>query len=458
MSTIGKQTVIETRVLVIAHEHSLWSLGDRLLVALSGGPDSVALLHVLAGLAGREGIELRAAHMNYGLRGSESDSDEQFCRTLCSSLNIPFEVARPAAPPSYNVQAWARQERQRAFRELAAANACRRIATGHTTNDKAETLVLQWMRGAARRGAGNMRPKSGPWIRPLLTTTRPEIEAYLTSAGIACRTDSSNLTARYRRNRVRHEVLPLLSDVFGMDAVAALSASADQYAIEADFLDLETARYVDLIEPAPGGLKLPLTPLSSLHPALVLQVLKHALAQLEVHPRRDRLFRLLALTTAPTGRRLRLGTHVSGEKGRDHLWLYSASATPPEVGIQIPGITQLPDGSRLCVEPLAPRPPFPSGDYRMAASIRSDANLHVRPARPGDRFRPFGAPGSRLVFDVLSEAGVPRYLRSRSWVLEDQSRILWLLGYRPAEETRVLPDSGEVYQFRWDSPGPDLPK
>jgi tRNA(Ile)-lysidine synthase len=123
------------------------------------------------------------------------------------------------------------------------------------------------------------------------------------------------------------------------------------------------------------------------------------------------------------------------------------------VEIQVPGVTLLPDGSHLVVEPFSSPTDFPHGDYEMVAAVSGAGPLYLRPARPGDRIRPFGSRGRRLIFDLLSEAGVPRHLRTRSWVLESPGRILWVLGHRPAEETRVLPDSPEVYQFRWDSVG-----
>jgi len=449
---------LATHVLTLARQESLWSPGDRILVALSGGADSVALLHVLSSIAGAEELELTAAHVNYGLRGDESDGDEAHCRTLCDSLDIPLEVKRAPAPPAGNVQDWARRVRQRWFGDLAEAYTCQHIATGHTANDRAETLVLQWLRGASRRGAANMQPRSARWIRPLLASTRADIESYLNAVGATFRTDSTNNTPRYRRNRVRREVLPLLSDIFDMNAVAGLCASADLYALEADYLENEAARHLHLIEPAPCGLRVPLQPLSSLHQAMTLRVLKRALEHMDVRPRRDMLFQLSELVSAPSGKRLRLNRRVTAERGRDHLWLFVATPTPEAVTIRVPGVTLLPDGSLLVVEPLARPDEFPRGDYAIVAAVPGASPLHLRPARPGDRIRPFGSRGTRLVFDLLSEAGVPRHLRTRSWVLESPVRILWLLGHRPAEETRVLPDSPEIYQFRWDSVGSQAKK
>jgi tRNA(Ile)-lysidine synthase len=184
---------------------------------------------------------------------------------------------------------------------------------------------------------------------------------------------------------------------------------------------------------------------------MTLHLLKFALERLGVRPGRNHLFRLLKLAALPTGRRLRLGTRVAAEKGRDHLWLYAAARALAEVEVHVPGVTALPDGSRLLVEPFSRSEPYPPGDFRIAAALPDTRSLHLRPAHEGDRIHPFGSRGTRLVFDLLSEAGVPRYLRTRTWVLEGGNRILWLLGHRPAEETRVLPDSREIYQFRWET-------
>lgn len=451
MSGHGTGPSLPEQVMAFSRRHNLWRPGDRLLVALSGGADSVALLHVLSVLAERERLELVAAHVNYGLRGGESDGDEAHCRALCDSLAVPLEVMAAPGSPQAGVQAWARRIRYGWFVELAEEHSCRRIALGHTAGDRAETVILQLLRGAARRGVGNMQPAAGRQIRPLLECDRSTIEAYLQSHGVAYRADTSNSSPKYRRNRVRHEVLPLLTDVFAKNAVQALADSAHLFTLEADYLEQEASRHAQLLERACGGLRIEAAALRELHPALALQLLKSALAQWHIRPRLHTLLRLLELAGRPAGKRLRLGRRGMAERSREYVWLYERREELPEVPVQVPGVTSLPDGSLLRVEVSQPDK-FPRGDYAIAARLAgSPSSLRVRAARAGDRIRPFGMQGSRLVFDLLSEAGVPRFLRPQSWVLEDREHILWLLGHRPAEDIRVLPGQGEVYQFRWET-------
>lgn len=448
----GRKQSLSDRVKALAREAGLWRAGDRILVALSGGADSTALLHLLSSLAESERLELLAAHVNYGLRGEDSDGDETFCQTLCESLGVPLHVLRPTDAPKGNVQAWARRVRQTWFADLARKLSCDHIALAHSANDRAETVILQMLRGASRKGVANMQAKRGRLIRPLITTERDEIESYLSQHDIAFRTDAGNASPKYRRNRVRHEVLPLLSDVFAKNAVITLCETARLFGLESDYLEQEAARHHQLLEPAPGGLRIPTSELLNLHPALALRLLWSALSQLGIGPGRERVFRLLDLAGRPAGKRLKLGAWGTAERGREHLWFYSARADLPELSVCVPGVTPLPDGSLLRVERSKPVASYPTGHYEMTAQLPDPAQaLRLRAARSGDRMRPFGSKGSRLVFDLLAEAGVPRFLRTQSWVLSQNERILWLLGHRPAEEIRALPGSGELYQFRWET-------
>jgi tRNA(Ile)-lysidine synthase len=446
-----RASAFEQRVTQMARRSGLWSPGQRVLVALSGGADSVALLRLLERASREDRLSLVAAHVNYGRRGAESEGDEAFCRALCEGLRIPLLVKRAHAAPSTNFQAWARRQRHMWFLFLSTEQGYDRVALGHTANDRAETLILQWFRGAGRRGVANMWPRFDRTIRPLLDCERREIVDYLSWLGQAYRTDSSNASPKYRRNRIRNEVLPLLDDIFNTNAARTLAASARLFGLEEDYLDAVTRQHLYLLEFSAEGVRMPVEQLRALPPALALRLLRYALGDIAQTPRRATLFRLLDLAGQPVGNRLKVSSDCQAERGREHLWIYSESAEFPELQPTVPGRTNLPDGSRLTVIPHS-GPDFPRGDFEIVTQPQQfSGSLHVRPARAGDRMHPFGAKGSRLVFDLLAEAGVPRNLRKRSWVLTDESRILWLLGHRQAEETRVLPEAGPVYQFRWES-------
>lgn len=210
----------------------LFAPGERVLVALSGGADSVSLLLALKEL---DLCQLAAAHVNHGLRGEESDGDEQFCRDLCREQGIPFfcariNVAAAAAARHLSLETAARDERY-AFLSVTAAKLHAKVATAHTANDNLETILFHMGRGCGTAGLCGIPAKRGDSVcgtivRPLLTVTREEVEAYLAGKGQDYRTDSTNLTDNATRNRLRHHVVPAFLDIFpdGLDKITRMSA------------------------------------------------------------------------------------------------------------------------------------------------------------------------------------------------------------------------------------------
>lgn len=216
--------------------------GDTVCCAVSGGADSTALLLALCGLSERFGIRVTAAHVNHLLRGAESDRDEAFCRELCQRLGVPLTVFREDAAAfarsrGLSVETGARELRYGLFEGLPAD----RIATAHTADDNAETLLFRIARGTGLRGLCGIPPVRGKIIRPLLACTRVEIEAFLNARGQAFVTDSTNLSDDYARNRIRHGAMPVLSEVCGgfPENIAALTRSLSE---DEDFLAREAER------------------------------------------------------------------------------------------------------------------------------------------------------------------------------------------------------------------------
>jgi tRNA(Ile)-lysidine synthase len=216
----------EAAVLATVRERDLFGDEARVLVALSGGADSVALLAALAALRGAGALaHLSACHVDHQLRPG-SAADGVACAALCAELEVSLARAPVTVPGGENVQQAARRERYRALRAAAALAGASRIATGHTRGDQAETVLLRLLRGAGARGLAGIPPRRGTLVRPLIDSTRPEIVAYLGRRGLSWREDPSNATPRYARNRVRAEVLPLL-EALAPGAEARLARAAD---------------------------------------------------------------------------------------------------------------------------------------------------------------------------------------------------------------------------------------
>jgi tRNA(Ile)-lysidine synthase len=216
---------LERAVLATSRARRLLRPGDAVLVALSGGPDSTALVACLAALrdAGLAGA-VSACHVDHGLRaGSAEDGD--FCAALCAALAVPLERVRVSVAAG-NLQSQARRARYAALRAAAARAGAGRVATGHTRADQAETVLLRLLRGSGARGLAGIPPRRGPFVRPLLDCSRAQVLAYLRERGLGHREDPTNASPRFDRNRVRHELLPALEGL-RPGAEAALARAAD---------------------------------------------------------------------------------------------------------------------------------------------------------------------------------------------------------------------------------------
>jgi tRNA(Ile)-lysidine synthase len=286
--------------------HEMLPHGGRVVVALSGGPDSVALLHVLRELElSGELVVAGVAHFNHQLRGSASDADEQFCRALAASLALPLEagssdVRRAARSEKRSVEDAARRLRYAFLHEAAARLGAEAIAVGHSRDDQAETFLLRLLRGAGTRGLGAIRPKAGLVVRPLIDVSRAELRQYAADHGLASRDDETNADVSVPRNRVRHELLPYLEREFSPGIVEVLAREAalareDDDRLESEAIDLagsvvltstpvhqEGTRAADM--PAgtltEGRVVIAAAALTSLHPALGSRVARLALRPL----------------------------------------------------------------------------------------------------------------------------------------------------------------------------------
>lgn len=206
-------------------KNALLPRGSKILVAVSGGPDSIALLVLLARLREKHGFTLRAAHVNYGLRGRDSDRDEVLVRELCGEWSVPVSVLHPKERPKNNVEEQLRITRYQFFEQLRKRHGFDLIATAHTMNDLAETLLLNLIRGAGGRGLSPFQRPLPSIARPFIHFHKSDIERFLATEDIPFRVDRSNASKRYTRNRVRHELLPLL-ETFNPSIIETLARTA----------------------------------------------------------------------------------------------------------------------------------------------------------------------------------------------------------------------------------------
>jgi tRNA(Ile)-lysidine synthase len=440
--------------------------GDRVAVAISGGSDSVALFWLLHALAPDLGLELAGlVHVNHQLRGAESDGDEAFCRRLADRMGLPIavaaiDVAADARARRVSIEVAARDARYAFFERAAADLGATVIVTGHTLDDQAETVMLRLLRGAGTRGLSGVRPRRGRVARPLLHVRRAEARDYLIARDEAWRDDASNLDTAIVRNRVRHELMPVLESVAPGAAVvlartARLAQDDESFLMEAA---IKNRPALVVSEEGSGGpVELDAGTLSLLPPALGRRLIRALAAQ--VAPGAGLSAAHLEAVLGLAGSDKTTGhLDLPGLTVRKHgagLSLLRAAGEPDSVSkiswapraLDVPGSVAVPEASVMISATRGAATVEWSALGSGAAAVQMQSirlPLFVRNRRPGDRFRPLGAPGRRKLQDVLVDRKVPRGDRDRvALVVDADDKIVWVAGLVVAHDCRVTaPEDG----------------
>ncbi|MGH7255248.1 MAG: tRNA lysidine(34) synthetase TilS [Nitrospirales bacterium] len=465
---------LSRRVAAFARTRHLWVPGDRVLVAVSGGPDSVALLSMLQGLAPSEPLTLGAVHVNHGLRGEESDADAAFVAALCARWGIELTCERLSpedllsSSKGRSLQEVARDARYRVLERTAIAQGAQRIALGHTADDQAETLVMWMLRGAGPRGLSGMPAARRPWlIRPLLPITREEVLAYLETCGLNYRTDSSNLKPTYLRNRIRQEVLPALKR-FNPSLLKTLGRQADILREEDRCLEAWTDRELArLAQPQHSDLLLDREEFLTLPLAIQRRAVRTLVTRMSGLVRGPGFAAvsgvLSRVVRGASGSRRLVGDvefireydrlRVTRERGTDR-------PTRRSVTVPVPSTVRWPLGTHaiqtLAVrvvprdKPVPDPMPAPSNTCALIDADRLGAPLRLRTWEPGDVFQPLGMGGRRKKLqDLFTDIKLPRRERERVPVLVAPEGILWIVGYRVDHRFAASPETKRVLVAEW---------
>ncbi|MBQ9202054.1 MAG: tRNA lysidine(34) synthetase TilS [Bacteroidales bacterium] len=432
-------------------QHQLFSERDRLLVAFSGGPDSVALLTVLHGL----GYDCRPVHVNFHLRGAESDRDEAFARDYCSGLGLDCRVehlyaADYAARQGVSVEMAARSLRYRRFEEIRQAERLDYIVTGHHQDDNIETFFLNLLRGSGPMGLAGIRPKNGRVVRPLLAVSRPQIMAWLAGHNLPYVTDSSNGQTDFRRNRIRLNLLPEIDKT----SPAARECMARSIGLQrecADYYAQEIGRAMTRLGlTGPGG-----ETIQKDHDAArggftgLLARLPVSLLEQESLPQGILYTWLSAYGfDTRTVEAIWRGRHDASGKQYESpgfrllldrgVWLLDSRDSVPG-DMQEMFVRE--DDTRVAFLELErlPMPAVIEADARTACLDAGKLKfpLCLRPLRHGDSFVPLGMTGHRLVSDYLTDCKRTRWEKQQTWVLLSGEEIVWVVGERISHPYRV---------------------
>ena len=446
--------------------------GRKMLVGVSGGPDSVCLLHILDQLSESLGMSLHVAHLNHMLRGVDSDADARYVAEFSGTLGIPVTVEKRDVEVyrkehRISLEEAAREVRYDFFYQVADSVGAVGIALGHTQDDQVETILMHLVRGtglAGLRGMGtitSLHPPGGGVlvvVRPLLEVARRETEEYCRAYNLSPRSDFSNYSLDYTRNRFRYELIPLLQS-YNKNIGAALMRTARAAADELSYLEEGVSLVWErVVREQPNGLLLDSAALLSLPPALQRHLLRRVLGEVladltdiqSIH-----IEKMMEALSKPAGKRLSLPRGLVFHVGYNTcLVTKGAVDTCPfpllegEYRLNVPGDTALP-GWR--VRASVTQPGGKAEGFGACLDLdEAGSDLVVRGRKAGDRFQPLGMGEPKKLQDFMVDAKIPRSWRERVPLVCSPEGIIWVVGWRIAERVRVTDSTKQVLRLEFE--------
>ncbi len=470
----AKQPPLEQRVLQFIREHRLVSSQHELLVAVSGGPDSVCLLHILAKLQEELGIRLHVAHLNHQLRGVDAEADAEYVADLARQLGIPATIEKRdvkayQAQQRISLEEAGREVRYTFLAQVAKSIGTNQVAVGHTSDDHIETILMHLIRGTGTRGLRGLQPSSR-WqssgnsltiIRPILLLSRQGTADYCHHHQLMPRTDASNLSLSPLRNRIRHQLLPLLRS-YNPRVDEALLRTARIAGDDLAFLDSESARLWDeLVQRQENTIVLDKGRFLELPSALQRYLLRMSIEKLlgnlkDIETRH--IEEIMDALTKPAGKRLSLpgGLNFFIDYDKYLIGPDAAALSPfPVLGgkfpLKLPGETHL---SGWCVvATIISREQMAEKDEDFTAYLDFDKTgdrLVVRSRQPGDRFQPLGMSQPKKLGEFMIDSKIPSAWRQRIPVVCSPEHILWVVGWRIDDRVKVTKGTKQVLCLKFE--------
>ncbi len=424
------------KIIDFAQKHDMLPTGTKVLCAVSGGADSMCLLHYLSTNAEKLGITVAAAHFNHRLRGAESDSDEQFVRAWCEEKGIELcsgsdDVGAFAEEKGMGIEEAARVLRYDFLESCADRLGCTAIATAHNSDDNAETVLLNLVRGSGARGLCAIPPKRGRLIRPLLDVTRSEIEQYLEENGVPHIEDSTNASDDYTRNLLRHKVMPVLRGINPAFSAAAMR-TAESLRADEEYLEGEAQHFVDehFADKA-----LPAKQLAALPKPVCVRVLRLICGRALTAQQTQAIYELLdSEGLAHTDIH---GMRVTHDSGR--LYFGVEAAKLPDTEILLDGVTPI-AGTKLTAEAglvAESDKNFKSFNTLFFNYESICGRISLTSRRDGDKIKLEGRNCTKKLKELFSEAKIPQHERDLTPVLRDEKGIIAVCGFGTAQRCAV---------------------
>ncbi|SCN23144.1 tRNA(Ile)-lysidine synthase [Clostridium sp. N3C] len=462
------------KVINYIDQYNMLHNGDKVIVALSGGPDSMCLVHILKKLQERYNIKLYAAHVNHCLRGAEADADEEYVRGFCKNANIDFyskriDINELARITNTSTETAGREARYAFFNELKEKLGANLIALAHNANDQAETILMRIIRGTGMEGLRGIRPvRDGIYIRPILILTREEIEEYCRINKLNPRIDKSNFEKIYNRNKIRLELIPYLQENFNKDILNTVNRLSEIISKDQDYLEEVAEKkykeYCSII-----GEKIGLDQqLINEHEAIVTRVIRRALKDIKGDLKNIELVHIneiMELFSMGTGKMITLPEGIIAEKVYTEIFFYKkkgnnlSNELKDEIIIfdkekfQQPSIVKAIDGMNVKISLRIVTKDevvdFSQDPYKKYFDYdKINRYISIRTRQEGDRFTPYGMKGSKKLKDLFIDLKIPKEERNTLPLVCFDKEIAWIVGYRVSNKYIVTKNTNYILEIK----------
>ncbi len=449
------------RVLKTIENHELLKKGDSVLVALSGGPDSVALLHLLLNIQEKYNLKLAAIHLDHSIRAG-SPKDRQFCHGLCKDLKVKLysrrmDVEKLAKTGKMTIEEAGRKARYDYFQSISSKYGFRKIATGHTMDDNAETVLFNIIRGSGLKGLSGIPVKRGNIIRPLIDIGKPELIKWLAGKKVKFITDSTNRSLRYSRNKVRRKIIPEIERV-NPEFVKSLARLSKNISEDIELIDSITVLAYDdaLLSQGNSKIVLDLQKLEKYDTSLGKKAVAEAFYRLtgaKMSPSFELLSRANETIKGRSGAKSPLGKGVWIEKSQGKISVfkqpkmaYESGATP----LLIPGTTEMPGMNWIMKTKLLKKSEIKTLITKPFTALLDNKKViepMIRLWQEGDRIKPFGMKGTKLISDLFVDKKVPTFARKEVPLVLSKDKVAWVGGVAISDDFKVGPLTKEVLRI-----------
>lgn len=443
-------------VLKYIKTNNMFKKNDNVLVAFSGGPDSLSLLHVLNSLKDELNIQLAAAHVNHCLRGNEADSDEEFCRNFCDHLGIKIYVKKAkvydiAKDKDISVEQAGRIVRYNFFEEIMKKENFNKIAVAHNANDQAETVLMRIMRGTGLDGlCGIMPVRDNIYVRPLLNTRREEIEEYCRQNNLKPRIDKTNFEKIYTRNKIRLELIPYIKKNFNEDIVGALGRLANLAQKDTQYLENEANKKYNIYYNKKHNKVIISKEAFNENLSIVERIMRKAIEELKgskCNIENKHIYEILELQRNATGKMISLPDNIKVFNNYGDIWITFEDSKAKDLlnlkyEIKLNSRNYIKD---LGINIITKIVPFSKNidvrDKRYTKYFNYDniqgKDIILRFKKNGDRMRPLGMEGTKKLKDIFIDLKIPKDERGKIPLICFNDDIAWIIGYKLSNDFKV---------------------